>query len=313
MHIAILGATSQIAKDFIQSVEADIGCRFALFARQPDSVKSWLDACPILHSASVGAFGEFGKSAPAYDAIINFVGSGNPAKTERMGAGVLEVNHDFDSLALNYVKQHSDCRYIYFSSGAVYGGGFASPTDDQTGSVFPVNALGAQDWYGLAKLSSEARHRALADLPIVDLRVFNYFSDSVDVSARFLITDILRSIRDGEMLQTSDENIVRDYIGPQEITQLILKVLQAPPQNVAIDGFTQSPVDKITLLRCMQVEFGLQYEFVERRTGLLATGSKLNYYSRSRKAAQLFGYAPQATSMNVVLEHSRRILSRLQA
>ena len=113
------------------------------------------------------------------------------------------------------------------------------------------------------------------------------------------------------MLQISRENIVRDYIGPKEFMQLILKVLIAPPQNVAIDCFTQAPVDKISMLERMQKDFGLRYALVEQPTGLLATGGKLNYYSKSRKATDLFGYSPAATSLDVVLEQSRCILSNL--
>lgn len=309
-RIAILGGTSQIARDLTKGLRVFNEHKLSLYARRPDALRGWMKSLPA-SDFTVGTFEEFEATQDEFDAVINFVGSGNPAQVGQLGASILDITYYFDSLALQYLKRQPGCRYIFLSSGAVYGGGFATPADDQTHASFPINQLGAQDWYGMAKIYAETRHRALAELPIVDLRVFNYFSQSSDIEARFLITDILRSIRAEQVLQTSRENIVRDYIGPNEFMQIILKVLMAPPQNVAIDCFTQAPVDKISMLERMQKDLGLRYALVEQRTGLLATGSKLNYYSKSRKASDLFGYSPQASSLEVVLEQSHCFLSRL--
>lgn len=310
MRIAILGATSRIAKDLIRLFSLENSYELVLFARGPQEVSDWMSASGIKNCHPVCNFTSF-KNDQHLDALINFVGVGDPAAAQSMGSTILDVTHEFDALALNYVRKNPGTRYLFLSSGAVYGGGFATPADDQTHASFPINQLGAEDWYGIAKVYAETRHRALPELPIVDLRVFNYFSQSSDIEARFLIADILRSIRDGQVLQTSHENIVRDYIGPKEFMQLILKVLIAPPQNVAIDCFTQAPIDKISMLERMQKDFDLRYALVEQPTGLLATGGKLNYYSKSRKATDLFGYSPAATSLDVVLEQSRCILSNL--
>jgi hypothetical protein len=156
----------------------------------------------------------------------------------------------------------------------------------------------------------EARHRALSDLPIVDLRVFNYFSYSADIESRLLIADTLRAIRDREVLQTSQENFFRDYVGPKEIAQIVRKVLLAPPKNTAIDCFTLAPTDKVSMLERMRCEFGLEYELVRQQPGLLATGNKLHYYSKNKSATNLFGYRPEATSIDIVMQHSRLVLSR---
>jgi hypothetical protein len=43
-------------------------------------------------------------------------------------------------------------------------------------------------------MHAEAKHRALFNFSIVDVRVFNYFSHTQDMNARFLITDIVRAI-----------------------------------------------------------------------------------------------------------------------
>jgi nucleoside-diphosphate-sugar epimerase len=310
MRIAILGATSQIAKDLVLSFDSLGSDELVLYARRPEAVTEWLSNVGLPRSYTVADFEAFSGSE-RFDALINFVGVGNPAQVGKLGASIMDITYEFDSSALQYLKRHPGCRYIFLSSGAVFGGGFASPADDQTCSLFKVNQLGQQDWYGVAKMYAEARHRALTNSPIVDLRVFSYFSHSADIEARFLIADILRSIRDQQVMQTSQENIVRDYVGPQEITQIIRRVLLAPPSNAAIDCFTIAPVQKIAMLERMRSEFGLRYELVEHRTGVVATGSKLNYYSKSRKATDLFGYTPDRNSLDVVLEQCRSLLSRL--
>jgi nucleoside-diphosphate-sugar epimerase len=309
-RIAIMGGTSQIAMDLVQKMGVLDEHALSLYARRPDAVREWIKSLPI-ENFTVGTFEEFEAADDEFDAVINFVGAADPVQVGQLGASILDITYEFDSLALNYLKRHTDCRYIFLSSGAIYGGGFAMPADDQTHASFPINQLGVQEWYGMAKFYAETRHRALAELPIVDLRVFNYFSQSTDIEGRYLISDILRSIRAGEVLKTSQENVVRDYIGPKEFMQLIVKILLAPPQNVAIDCFTRAPVDKISMLECMEKELGLRYALVEQNTGVLATGSKLNYYSKSRKATDLFGYFPEASSLDVVMEQSRCLLSHL--
>ena len=110
--------------------------------------------------------------------------------------GFLDITLDFDSLALRYVKAHPSTRYLFLSSGAAYGSDFRQPATDQTRAGFDINHLQVHDWYGAAKFHAECRHRALADLAMVDLRVFSYFSRSQDLSSRFLISDMLRAIRD---------------------------------------------------------------------------------------------------------------------
>ena len=308
MRIAILGSTSQIARDLIRQFANSNDYELVLFARQPEIVVTWLKTVGIAKGLVVSGYADF-TTAQRFDAVINFVGIGNPARVAAMGASIFDVTLRYDELGMVYVREHPFCRYIFLSSGAVYGSKFDEPVAENTMASFPINNVQPQDWYGLAKMYAEARHRALSHLPIVDLRVFNYFSYSTDIEARFLITDVLRAIRDQQVMQTSHQNIVRDYVGPKEIADLIQKVLRAPPSNVAIDCFTLNPVDKISMLERMRSEFGLKYELVTTQTGVLATGSKIHYYSKSRKANELFGYKPETTAIEIVVQQSRQMLT----
>ena len=305
MNIAVLGATSQIARDFVQTSIGAGKHTFSLFARRPDVVERWATDLGIADRVAIAAFDSF-TSDRHYDAIINFVGAGNPAVTKSMGASILDITLEFDSLALGYLKVHPDTKYIFLSSGAVYGADFSKPVDQSTASRFNINHLQPQDWYGIAKFYAESRHRALAELSIVDIRVFGYFSHSQDLTAKFLISDILQAIESGQVLETGADNIVRDYIGPAELAALVNGVLDAATTNVAVDIYSSAPVDKFTLLKTMQDQFGLQWQIQPTSVGVNATGAKANYYSQSTRAAQVFGYSPKKTSMEIILEQIKK-------
>jgi len=84
MRIAILGATSQIAKDLVLSFASNTQHELRLFARRPEAVKKWMSCNRLSNLFSVGSFDEFGVNKP-FDAILNFVGVGNPAQAVAMG------------------------------------------------------------------------------------------------------------------------------------------------------------------------------------------------------------------------------------
>ena len=297
MRIALLGATSQIAKDLVLSFATHSNYDLVLYARRPEAVKQWLADVGLDGRYAIADFATF-NMGEHFDAIMNFVGVGNPAQAAAMGASIFDVTLKYDELALGYVRQHPDCRYIFLSSGAAYGASFDAPIDANTKAVVPINNLQPQDWYGVAKLHAECRHRSLAPLPIVDIRVFNYFSHTQDIDARFLITDILRSIRDKIVLKTSADYIVRDFIHPSDLYQLVITILNAPATNAVVDAYSKAPIDKATLLVAMQEKFGLRYEIVQTGVDVNATGGGKQYYYSLNSRAEGLGYLPTLTSLN---------------
>lgn len=305
MKIAILGATSQIAKDLVISLGAAGKSELYLFARKPDEVNNWLCRVGLLPNYPADDFAGLGKHE--YDAIINFVGAGNPAQIVSMGNSIFDITLQFDELALNYQRGHPNCRYLFLSSGAAYGAGFKEPARNDTPAVVPINKLMPHEWYGVAKLHAECRHRAHSDYTIFDVRVFNYFSRTQDISARFLITDILRSIRNKVVLHVTPDNIVRDFLHPSDFHNLVSALLAAPESNAAVDCYSKAPIDKFALLAAMQERFGLQYEVSENSANINATGGKPHYYSLNTRAAD-FGYQPGLTSLEGISLESSAIL-----
>jgi hypothetical protein len=283
----------------------------SLFARNLTALDHWLSQKTCADPVRAKTYAEFqGAPSGSFDVVLNFVGSGNPALTATIGKEIWAITQQFDAIAMSYISRDPACRYIFISSGAIFGGDFATPVTADTVACVQPNSIRPDAWYGLAKLNAEISHRRSESLAIVDLRVFNYFSHTADIQARFLITDALRSIRARTILNTTRANIWRDYVGPQEMAEIVEKIIQSAPQNVAIDCFSKSPVDKISMLDCMRNEFGLQYEFVDESAGLNATGSKLHYYSKNELASRIFGYCPDSTALEIVVGQSRKLLSR---
>lgn len=306
MRLAILGATSQIARDLVVSFARQGEVALTMFARRPTAVSDWLDKLGLAGRYASLDFAEFSEESH-FDAIINFVGVGNPVEAVAMGASIFDVTLKYDEMALNYVRRNSQCRYLFLSSGAVYGSGFEVPADADSAARIAINDLQPRDWYGVAKLHAECRHRSLASLPIVDIRVFNYFSHTQDLAARFFISDCLRAIRTSARLIVSPENILRDYIGPEDFFRLVLAILGAAPANATLDCYTKGPVDKFTLLASLQENFGLSYDCQENLPVINATGAKHNYYSINHRA-ETFGYLPLRSSLDNVLAEARLIL-----
>lgn len=307
MRIAILGATSQIARDLIVSFSTAKDVQLHLFARRPDDVTKWLASTGLSGRYPADEFTEFAKQE--FDAIINFVGVGNPAQAMAMGNSIFDITLRFDEMVLEYLQTHPACRYLFLSSGAAYGSCFSEPAKRDTPAVVAINNLAPQEWYGVAKLHAECRHRAHPELPIIDIRVFNYFSRTQDIEARFLITDILRAIRDKTVLKTSSDYIVRDFLHPSDFYSLAKAILASPATNAVVDCYSRAPIDKPALLAAIQERFGLLYEITDAATGVNSTGSKPHYYSLNQRAAD-FGYQPALTSLEGIVTEAAAILKQ---
>jgi len=308
MRIAILGATSEIAKDLILSFSAKSTNEFVLFARDRAKIETWCKKVGIKKEYLCLEYQHFDTN-DHFDAIINFVGSGNPAKTLAMGSAIFDVNKKFDDLALTYLKKHPYCRYLYMSSGAAYGSNFEKPVTQESGSILNINHFQPQDFYSYSKLYSECRHRVLQDYLIVDVRIFNYFSSTQDLNSSFLIADVMRAILGNTLLTVSSDDVARDFLHPHDFYQLINAILSSRPVNNVVDAYTLSPVNKIELLDSMRRNFGLNYEVTQLNTDINSAKLKSNYYSLNKRAAD-FGYIPTFSSLSGVLQQAKEIIKR---
>jgi nucleoside-diphosphate-sugar epimerase len=308
MRIALLGASSQIARDLAPLFAREPDVELARFVRDVDADAAWREAAGGAGVPAARALAGF-DAAESFDAVINFIGAGDPARAAALGESILEITRRHDELVMSYLQRHPSCRYLFLSSGAAYGADFEQPAEATTRATFPINDLGPRHWYGLAKFHAECRHRASPGLAIVDLRVFSYVSRSLDTGSRFLVADIARALASDQTLVTSAHDIRRDYICPDDLFALMRSVLAAPAANLALDCYSLAPVGKMQLLEHLGRRHGLRHARTDAPAGINATGLKPNYFSNNRKAAR-FGYAPRFDSLTAVTDAIEHILSQ---
>jgi len=303
MKIAILGATSAIAKDLILSFSDEH--KLELYSRRISDVTSWMLQNNLRNFTSQSYF-EF-KHTRDIDVIINFVGAGSPEKVINLGEQIFDITELFDKMALDYIERNRECKYIFISSGAVFGDSFNVPADIDKYSAFPINDLQPKHYYGYAKAMAEVRHR-ITPRNIVDLRLFNYFSPTVNLNYRFMITDMIRAIKDKTVYKVDRTPIVRDYIGPLDFYQMINVLLKHDKINTPVDIYSRKPITKDSLLDHMAQRYGLEYETTGYQAGLVATGVKEMYYSVNT-AAYALGYRPTLTSLENIFLAVDKILT----
>lgn len=308
--VTILGATSHIAKGLIVRFLDRGDVRLSLYARSAGAVGAFLrsvgrepgDHCVIRE-------GYDGFPVDPCDVIINCVGVRAVGKAKVDFCSYFAVTEQFDNMVLNFLRAKSpETLYICFSSGAVYGRSFTVPVDQNSRFSVDVNAIQPEDYYGIARIHSEAKHRAFDRHRIVDLRVFSYFSRYLDLDDGYFLADVLRAIMEKRVLITDADNMVRDYLHPDDLFAAVRKCMDLPYANRSLDLRSARPASKDELLSYFATAYGLRYERRPRIDNLSATGSKAHYYSKLDSAKEI-GYLPQFTSMDTVQQEAQCLLA----
>ncbi|MFC2128729.1 NAD-dependent epimerase/dehydratase family protein [Bacteroidota bacterium] len=296
MKIAIIGATSHIAKGLIYFLKEDRSIRFHLYARNLEKVTAFLKLIgyedPVLKP-----FPEF--KDDRVDLIINCIGISFLPDMKSLIGNVFELTEQFDHLILNNIENNRETTYINLSSGAVYGTTFHQPATENTKTIIDVNNIRTEDYYRIAKLNAEAKHRSLNYYNIIDLRIFGYYSRFIDLSKNYLMTDIISCIKEKRTLKTGADNIIRDFIHPSDLANIIVASCKNKKINQAIDVKSMKPISKMEILNYFQQKHGLKYEIIEDYEGCSPTGEKLSYYSENNNLEQL-NHRPKYTSLECI-------------
>ena len=288
-RIAILGATSHIAKGLIYNfIKSGRDNKLFLFSRSPERAKEFLTANGLKGDIHIKRFHDFPRYK--YDTIINCVGLGTPNKIKSGPALIFKLTEEFDNMVMAYLDKYPQGLYINFSSGAVYG-----------------NNIKTQDYYSIAKINSEAKHRCRQDLNIMDIRVFAYFSRFIDLNSGYFLSELVRSIKKGEELVTNSCDFIRDYLGPQDLFSLIKLIIKNKPFNGALDAYSNKPVSKFKLLDFFNKKYALRYVVDNNIKFCSPTGAKDVYCSKFHGAAKL-GYKPEFSSLETIKTESEFIL-----
>jgi nucleoside-diphosphate-sugar epimerase len=309
INIAILSATSHIAKGLIYNFSNLKYYNLFLFARSPDKVKQFISKNKINTKPYIGKIEKF--SNFKYDCIINCIGIGRYSTHE----SIFELTEKFDNLIINYLQNNKECLYINFSSGAVYGN-FSSSSNKSSHCSIEVNNISPDKYLIISKLYSEAKHRASQELNIIDLRVFAYFSRFIDLDSGFLITEIINSIKNKVEFVTNPENIIRDYTNPDDLFNLILLCIKSEIVNRkskifndVFDVYSKKPVSKFEILDFFSKNYNLKYKIDDNLSFINLTGNKNIYYSKYHKATEI-RYMPKFTSLEAIEIETKYILTK---
>ncbi len=264
-QIAILGSTSHIAQNliyFFSQLHPDV--TLTCFARKKGRGQPY-----------------FSFPQHDFDAVINCIGLGDPKKIKDAGASFFRTTEFFDNMVLDYLETHPSTVYIHFSSGAVH-------------AHFQASHINASDYYGIAKLNAEAKHRALSHFSIVDLRVFSFFSRFIDLKAGFLMSELFLSLKTRTPFVTSTQDIKRDFIHPKDLFQLVWACILTP-SNCAYDVVSLAPISKHDLLEALKKKYGLHVILQESS---VPVGPRQDYYSTVQDSFVL--HKPQYTSLEAI-------------
>lgn len=306
MHkIAILGATSHIARGLICNFNRLEKDELYLFARSVARLKGFISSAQCEGKVYLKGFDEL--NDVDYDIIVNCIGISSSADIKNELPLFFRLTETFDNRILDYQKEHPSTLYINFSSGAAYGTDFSKPAYESTCSRWDINNISELDYYGITKLNSEAKHRALNNLNIVDLRIFSYFSRFANLGSKFLLSEIISCIKEGRELVTGNDNITRDYIHPKDLHSLIEKCIEKHEVNDVFDAYSLKPVTKFEILEYFSNEYGLNYIVKDDVKESAITGTKNEYYSNNKKAQQI-GYVPEFDSIDCIMHESKYIL-----
>jgi nucleoside-diphosphate-sugar epimerase len=287
--IAILGATGYVGGSLGRLLAAE-DQPIALFAREPQKLAGgdW--------PASVCLRDLAGFDAGDFDLVINAIGAGDPSRVKSIGSGIQAVTAFWDRRVLETMSPRT--KYVFLSSGAVYGGPLDRPSSAESSICLPLNSMKSVPAYTMAKLEAEIGHRSAMSRRILDLRIFGYADPSIDLSGTFFLAELARAIRDRTVLITSREDMVRDYAGVRELRALIGAWESAGAPNCPLDLYTTAPAGKHDILEQCVARYGLRIEY-GANTGSVPTGAKQFYASQYRAAAD-FGFKPGRDTIAVL-------------
>ena len=304
IKIAILGSTGHIAKSLIYYFSKEKNCELYLFARSTEKLNEFIKTLINNKDFKVAPFEDFNNYF--YDVVINCIGI-RSSEVERNFLLYFKITEKFDNLIIDYLSKNNSTIYINFSSGAVYGTDFKKPVNKKTKCKLDVNNILPTDFYKIAKINSEAKHRCLNKFNIVDIRIFSYFSRFIDINSNYFICDLIRSIKNSIVFKTSPVNIIRDYIHPYDLFSLVQTIIIKKKINDAFDAYSKMSISKFEIIEYFKNKYNLKYTVIKSFDNSTLTGFKEVYYSKNTKANRI-GYKPDYSSLECIIQEVNEII-----
>ena len=311
MKIAIIGATSTIAKEYIKNVLLKSVYNLDLFSRNPTDVRNYINSFD--HTESRLFIKTYEQFVPSiyYDAIINFIGKGDPQKLKNNSDNNLIINDLYDNKILSYISLNKSTKYIYLSSGACYLSEFEVPANEKDFLNINFQQLENHDVYSVSKCLSEVKHRKLQHLNIIDLRIFGYVQTLNILSEGSLLGSVFSASHSGLDFLTTSSHLMRDYINSKLFYEAVECLLSVPNINCALDLYSKEAISKSEILDIFSQNFGLKIRIDDDLDlkRFSTTGMKKNYFSNGRSMRK-FGYDPLVSSKDIIIMEAEKVLSK---
>ena len=242
MKIIVTGASGFIGKNLLLKLPKDWGI-FA-FYNQSKNFLSFLQQyklshikaiqCDLTNHESIQSF--IKKEDSNFDACVYLAANGDPAVSDKRPLYDLSANA---YSLVNFLKNLSFKKFIFFSSGAVY--------DGLAGDVSPENKLNPHLPYAISKLTSEFYIQHFAKKgnlgTYVILRFFGAYGPFEP--QRKIYTKLVKTF----YLEGKNEFIVRgngknliDAMSVYDTIDAILKILNTSHKNITIDFCSGTPL-----------------------------------------------------------------------
>lgn len=300
----IIGSNSQIGKSLLCNfinredvyVMSSNHLKLVNFTKELDNKKK----------VQVLRFNPFEKFSPPSDVscIINCTGIGDPKRNQDASTISEDYSEFLDFKIINYLKNNSNICYFSMSTGGFFLG-CGNYDDARKSREIKIN-LDSKDisYYFIKKLKAEVFHRKFNNLKIIDLRIFGFISEFIDLEANFFLSILMQSVIKGTKFKTTPSNFIRDYIKTDDIVKIINLVLYKP-KNDAIDIFSKEPVSKLEILDLFKKKFNLKCFNTFKEIKPI---KKPNIISSCQKAKKI-GFVSESSSIENIKHFSEKIFS----
>jgi nucleoside-diphosphate-sugar epimerase len=302
-QVVILGASGHIAKNLIYYFMQQEKIDLILYTHSSEKVYEFINRnCQTFNFKGTIDITDKFQSWVEYDVIINCIGVGTNIKNL---SDYFIVTERYDNMILFYLESYPDCLYINFSSGAVYN---ETPVSNTSKTTLYPDDIKVSDYYTIAKLNQEAKHRSFKKLQIIDLRVFSFFSRFADLEKdNYFINQIVNSVMNKRILYTDTNEFYRDFIHPLDLFNIVLGCMRTKGLNRSLNVRSTRFTSKTNILDFFCRQYGLNITYCSEQQESL-TGNKKFYYAIEDSKYMNYIHRSKFSAMEAIINEAEFFL-----
>ena len=121
----------------------------------------------------------------------------------------------------------------------------------------------------------------------------------------------MTAIKNNKVLEITSDDMVRDFIHPQDLFKLIVACLKYSKNkilNSPIDVISKKPISKKQILGFFAKQYGLQYKVSQALKKENSGGVKNNYFSKYKEPLKTVAFKPSYTSLETLKSEVKFLL-----